>query len=214
MTNPMPYIFESILDDIDVQDMSSANAANTLADNVNNSNKYPDPYIDTDYDFELEIYTPSIRVRSREKIVALINNWTSNLDTVMETSRQITAHTRSVFYSAYEDKAKALVGDSDLIREPFHRDMYGTAVFVRFNHNFRTAAQIMKFVCQCALCVYSFEKIGVVNQDINIRIRYFTNGSQMKDCVFSWASHIIDKLLKHKNIDNYVGIDRTILTLT
>ena len=34
------------------------------------------------------------------------------------------------------------------------------------------------------------------------------------DNVFSWASHIIDKLLLHIDIDNYVGIERTILTLS
>ena len=50
-------------------------------------------------------------------------------------------------------------------------------------------------------------------QEINIRLRYFTNGGNVEEKVFSWASHVIDKMLLHINLENYVGIDRTILTL-
>lgn len=146
MTQGLHYIYESILDDIDVQD-DSIRAADTLVSNVNKANQYPDPYIDKDYDFELEIYTPTIKLRSAEKIIALIRKWIDNLDTVMQSSRQITKHTRAIFYSKYDSRLRDIVKDDDLIREPAHKNMYGTALYVRFNHNFKTASQIMKFVC-------------------------------------------------------------------
>ena len=150
MTHVSHYIYESILDDIDVQD--SVRATDTLLNDVNKE-ELPDPYVDDNYDFELEISTPNIQLRSRDKIVTRIRKWMENLDTVMSTSRQITRCTRSIFYSRYEGRLKDIVQDEELIREPKYKNLYGTGLFVRFDHNFKTAAQIMKFVCQLALCV-------------------------------------------------------------
>lgn len=50
-------------------------------------------------------------------------------------------------------------------------------------------------------------------QEIDIRLRYFTNRGNLEEKVFSRASHVIDKMLLHINLENYVGIDQTILTL-
>lgn len=149
MTHISHYIYESILDDIDVQD--SARATDTLINEVNE--ELPDPYVDDNYDFELEISTPNIQLRSRDKIVTRIRQWMENLDIVISSSRQITRCTRSIFYSRYEGRLKNIVQDEELIREPKYKNLYGTGLFVRFDHNFKTAAQIMKFVCQLALCV-------------------------------------------------------------
>lgn len=150
MTNVSHYIYESILDDIGVQD--SARATDTLLNDANKE-ELPDPYVDDNYDFELEISTPNIQLRSRDKIVTRIRKWMENLDTVMTSLRQITRCTRSIFYSRYESRLKDIVQDEELIREPKYKNLYGTGLFVRFDHNFKTVAQIMKFVCQLVLCV-------------------------------------------------------------
>ena len=213
MRRKSSYLFESILDNITSQDNTS-NATNKLVSKVNDID-FPDPYVDTNYDFELFIDTPNIKARKRENIVSVIRKWTSNLDAVMETSRQVTAHTKTVFYSKYEGRLKDLVQDDDLIREPYDSNMYGTGLFVRYNHRFTTASQILKFICQTVMCVSNIENLrddwrGI----IHLRSRYYKKSGNIEDSVLSYASNIVSAVIYGMNISEYQNIDATLMDTT
>lgn len=213
MARPNCYIFESILDDVEVQD-NTKRVTDTFVDEVN-SELGPDPYEDTDYDFELFVDTPMIRLRQQHKIVSLICKWIQNLDAVMETSRQITRCTRSIFYSRDEVRLKKIVQDPELIRDPYDSRMYSTGLYLRFDHKFTTGAQIMNFIAQVSLCVASIEQLKDDRRNIvHIRLRYYKNGRRMEDMVMSHLSEVVQAVVEHKDISKYQTIEPTIKETT
>ena len=210
MQNTRHYIFESILDDFDAQD-NAVSAAGTFADALSDE-QLPDPYEADDYDFELYIDTPMIRLKKREKIVALVTRWLENVETVMTSLRQAVRCTRPVFYSRSEQRIKNLVGDAGLIREPLQQNMYGTGIFLRFDHRFTTGQQILKFIARLTLCVASLEQLREDRRgDVHLRVRYYRNGGDYEDVVLSYVKNIVEAVVFRTDISKYQNIDPTLM---